>query len=94
VRGPRHHRAATWAHQAARLDTLLNARQNAGDTDTRLYKKAPGAASALCFMGHTLMETATGRSCSRRISPTPMVMVSARWGLVRGNQLETDRAAA
>lgn len=93
MRRPRHHRAVTWAHQAAGLDTLLDARQNAGDTDARLYKKALGAAAALCFMGHTLMETATGGSC-RRTSRTPMAMVSARRGLVRGNQLETDRAVA
>ena len=26
------------------------------DPDARLYKKAPGAAATLCFMGHTLME--------------------------------------
>lgn len=27
------------------------------DPDARLYKKPPGAAAILCFMGHTLMET-------------------------------------
>jgi hypothetical protein len=26
------------------------------DPDARLYKKAPGTAAQLCFMGHTLME--------------------------------------
>ncbi|MBS1302525.1 IS5 family transposase [Loktanella sp. SALINAS62] len=30
------------------------------DPDARLYKKAPGAAAMLCFMGHTLMENRTG----------------------------------
>jgi transposase len=30
------------------------------DLDARLYKKAPGAAAMLCFMGHTLMENRTG----------------------------------
>jgi transposase len=30
------------------------------DPDARLYKKAPGAAAMLCFMGHTLMENRNG----------------------------------
>ena len=30
------------------------------DPDARLYKKAPGAAAQLCFMGHTLMENRNG----------------------------------
>ena len=30
------------------------------DPDARLYKKAPGAAATLCFMGHTLMENRNG----------------------------------
>jgi transposase len=30
------------------------------DPDARLYKKAPGAAAVLCFMGHTLMENRNG----------------------------------
>jgi transposase len=30
------------------------------DPDARLYKKAPGAAALLCFMGHTLMENRNG----------------------------------
>lgn len=30
------------------------------DPDARLYKKAPGAAAMLCFMGHTLMENRSG----------------------------------
>jgi hypothetical protein len=30
------------------------------DLDARLYKKAPGAAAMLCFMGHTLMENRNG----------------------------------
>lgn len=30
------------------------------DSDARLYKKAPGAAAMLCFMGHTLMENRNG----------------------------------
>ncbi len=30
------------------------------DADARLYKKAPGAAAMLCFMGHTLMENRNG----------------------------------
>ena len=30
------------------------------DPDARLYKKAPGAAATLCFMGHTLMENRSG----------------------------------
>lgn len=30
------------------------------DPDARLYKKSPGAAAMLCFMGHTLMENRNG----------------------------------
>ena len=30
------------------------------DPEARLYKKAPGAAAMLCFMGHTLMENRNG----------------------------------
>lgn len=30
------------------------------DPDARLYKKAPGAAAALCFIGHGLMENRSG----------------------------------
>ena len=30
------------------------------DPDARLYKKSPGAAAMLCFMGHTLMENRSG----------------------------------
>lgn len=30
------------------------------DPDARLYRKAPGAAAMLCFMGHTLMEDRNG----------------------------------
>jgi len=30
------------------------------DPDARLYKKAPGTAAQLCFMGHTLMENRNG----------------------------------
>jgi len=30
------------------------------DPDARLYKKSPGAAATLCFMGHTLMENRNG----------------------------------
>lgn len=30
------------------------------DRDARLYKKSPGAAAMLCFMGHTLMENRNG----------------------------------
>jgi len=30
------------------------------DPDARLYKKSPGAAAMLCFMGHTLMENRHG----------------------------------
>ena len=30
------------------------------DPDARLYRKAPGAAAMLCFMGHTLMENRNG----------------------------------
>lgn len=30
------------------------------DPDARLYKKAPGTAATLCFMGHTLMENRNG----------------------------------
>ena len=30
------------------------------DPDARLYKKAPGAAAMLCFMGHTLIENRNG----------------------------------
>ncbi len=30
------------------------------DPDARFYKKAPGAAATLCFMGHTLMENRNG----------------------------------
>ena len=30
------------------------------DPDARLYKKAPGAAAMLCFMGHALMENRNG----------------------------------
>lgn len=30
------------------------------EPDARLYKKAPGAAAMLCFMGHTLMENRNG----------------------------------
>jgi len=30
------------------------------DPDARLYKKAPGAAAMLCFLGHTLMENRNG----------------------------------
>jgi len=30
------------------------------DPDARLYKKAPGAAATLCFMGHALMENRNG----------------------------------
>ncbi len=33
---------------------------SATDPDARLYKKAPGAAAMLCFMGHTLMENRNG----------------------------------
>jgi transposase len=33
------------------------------DPEARLYKKSPGAGAILCFMGHTLMETATASSC-------------------------------
>lgn len=32
----------------------------ATDPDARLYKKAPGAAATLCFMGHKLMENRNG----------------------------------
>jgi hypothetical protein len=28
--------------------------------DARLYRKSPGAAVMLCFMGHTLMENRSG----------------------------------
>jgi len=33
---------------------------SATDPDARLYKKAPGAAAMLCFLGHTLMENRNG----------------------------------
>jgi len=44
------------------------------DPDARLYKKAPGAAAMLYFMGHTLMENRNGLI----VQATRMAMASAR----------------
>jgi hypothetical protein len=55
----------TKAHRNAELDFQGEKRANAThasttDPDARLYKKSPGTAAMLCFLGHALMENRNG----------------------------------
>jgi hypothetical protein len=55
----------TKAHRNAEVDFQGEKRANAThasttDPDARLYKKSPGTAAMLCFLGHALMENRNG----------------------------------
>jgi hypothetical protein len=52
-------------HRNAKVDFKGEKRSNAThasttDPDARLYKKSPGTAAMLCFLGHALMENRNG----------------------------------
>jgi len=51
---------ATHASVTDPLSHRIAAQYDCRAMDARLYKKSPGAAAVLCFMGHTLMENRNG----------------------------------